>query len=288
MGLFDFLGFRKNAGNEPGANAIFTENQKAKYRHLLTRNPNKHWQQEFVRTSNLEYALLTQYGFDAVRFLFEKRNSANYFLLGQFPADCPWHHLNEADMPGLIDQQFAPIALHIPELVSIMKQRCLFIYTEKLDDTWHLHYMLRIQLHDGRDYYRVYTGGAPNARPGANEHLQLFHWQLPTDLQAFYQVHNGFGEIYDANYIMASHELRVMAEIMNPICEEENDFPAGYRFEDLLEFFPDGGGNVQCFYRGPGTAANHTVDWDHETRELSNELPFFAFINQRLAELDEE
>jgi len=46
-------------------------------------------------------------------------------------------------------------------------------------------------------------------------------------------------------------------------------------------------GNAQCFYRF-NSNNNLTVDWDHETWEVSNQMKFFEFINQRMSEIDEE
>lgn len=50
----------------------------------------------------------------------------------------------------------------------------------------------------------------------------------------------------------------------------------------MLSFF---GGNAQCFYKNN---SNLTVDWDHEIWEISNEVGFFEFINERMSEIDEE
>lgn len=77
---------------------------------------------------------------------------------------------------------------------------------------------------------------------------------------------------------------------MNSICEKNNyDYPEDYKFEDLLEFFPDGAGNVQCFYRENLDYQNaQTVDWDHEVWEISGKVGFYEFIDERISEIDEE
>ncbi|MCG8579928.1 MAG: SMI1/KNR4 family protein, partial [Bacteroidales bacterium] len=171
--------------------------------------------------------------------------------------------------------------------LSSMKERCLFIYAEQVDSTWHLHYLLKMKLYDDRDYYRVYTGGIPLMNADINTILKKYDWHIPKDLNDFYKIHNGFGEIYNANFVMSNNDIRVMGEMMNPICKEQNSFPENYKFDDLLEFFPDGAGNAQCFYRYK-PINNLTVDWDHETWEISNQMGFFEFINQRMSEIDEE
>lgn len=234
---------------------------------------------EFVRTTNLESQLIEQYGFDAIRFIFEDRNSANYFLLGQFPDDCPWAYLNSLDRRSAIEKIFAPIAKDVPALVEALSERCGYLYAEKQESTWLLHYFLHIVLADGRPYYKIYTGGPPKPSPQVNASLAKYYWGIPGDLARLYSVHDGFGPI------LSSQRISVMAEVMDPICEKQNAHPQDYEFCDLLEFHPDGMCNAQCFNRCGGESA--TVDWDHETWELSNSQDFFTYVDERLSQLDE-
>ena len=168
-----------------------------------------------------------------------------------------------------------------------MKERCKFIYAEKKEDEWNLHYLMDAKLYDERDYYRIYTGGMPISNSKENKNLLKFGWTLPKDLKEFYTIHNGFGEIYDAGFILSNEEIRIMGEMMNPICKEQGLKPDGYSFDNLLDFFPDGAGNTQCFLQNE-IGNNITVDWDHETWELSEEEGFYEFIDEILSEIDEE
>ena len=143
------------------------------------------------------------------------------------------------------------------------------------------------KLHDERDYYRIYTGGMSLYESNENPNLLEYGWLIPKDLAEFYSIHNGFGEIYDANFILSNEQIRVMGEMMNPICKEQNVKPDEYSFDNLLEFFPDGAGNTQCFLRDD-TGNNLTVDWDHETWEISEEEDFYEFIDIRMSQIDEE
>ncbi len=54
---------------------------------------------------------------------------------------------------------------------------------------------------------------------------------------------------------------------------------------DLLEFYLDGAGNAQCFYKNH---SNITVDWDYNTWEMSETVIFFEFSNLVLSQIDEE
>lgn len=259
---------------------VLSEAMKTEYRDQLKRDPNKDFNSEFVRTTDLERKLINEYGYEAIKLIFEDRNSANYFQLGEFPADCPWEGLNKKEVGTAIETVFAPIKKRIPELARALNDRCQYIYAEKANEKWSLHYFLDITLYDGRAYYHIYTGGAPNPRPEISRNLAAYQWDIPKDLNRLYAIHDGFGPV------LGSGGISVMAEMMDPICQKQNTFPDGYRFEDLLEFHPDGAGNAQCFHRQRNNVS--TVDWDHETWEISGQKDFFKYIDDELSKLDEE
>jgi hypothetical protein len=285
MGLFSFLSSKGQTVEEKKVYETLAESLAQEYRMALLRNPQLPFQEEFIRTTNLEYYLIDRFGFSGIQLIFKDRKSENFFELGSFPEDCPWYHLNTLNKQAFIAANFASIKTKTPELIKAMTERCWFIFAEKSGDVWQLHYLLKIKLYDARSYYRIYTGGAPNKNPNANENLRKYQWEIPDALKKFYQIHNGFGEMNDGIAILNSTALKVMAEEMNPVSKQENTFPEGYRFDDLLEFFPDGSGNSQCFYR---KTKGLTVDWDHETWELGEKMDFFVFINQHMSVLDEE
>ncbi len=289
MGLLSFFWSNSQTkdNGQKGQYETLSESLKIVFRDRLERDEEKSYDEEFIRTTNLEHRLVNQYGFEAIKLIFEYRNSENYFNLGSFPAECPWSKHNNKKIPEFIEANFRPIKKGLPRLIATLKERCQFIYAEYDGQTWYLHYYLNIKLHDGRNYYRVYTGGPPNTSPKAGKRLTDYNWVIPPPLADFYRVHDGFGEIYDANYIIQSQDLAVLAEMMTPISIEEGSSPEGYAFSDLLEFFPDGTGNVQCFLRD-GMNISMTVDWDHERWEISEPTDFFTFIEENLSEVDEE
>lgn len=266
---------------------IPTEAEKNKWIDLLRSDSTKGFDEEWTRVTNLERKIIDDYGFEGIKFLKKDNNSEHYFQLGAFPKSCPWFKYNELSLEDFIDANFKIIKEAINDLIEAIKERCILIYAEQRAHEWVLHYLLDAQLYDERAYFRIYTGGPPNDRAKVNEHLQMFDWTIPLDLEIFYAIHDGFGEGNDCNYIASSKELRVLGELMNPISKEQNIKPEGYAFNDLLEFCPDGGGNAQCFYRN-GKEDVTTVDWDHETWEISEEERFFEFINKRMTEIDEE
>jgi hypothetical protein len=256
------------------------EQLRNQYREQLKRDPAKKFSPEFVRRTDLERQLVDQHGFDAIRLIFEDRNSANYFPLGHVPDDSPWAIRNGLDIRSSIEKVFAPIATEVPTLIETLSERCAFLYVEKKADSWVLHYFLDVTLYDGRRYYHIYSGGPPRPKPNADSCLAKYDWPIPEDLARLYAVHDGFGPI------LSSADISVMAEMMDPICREQNTYPEEYQYRDLLEFHRDGGGNAQCFYRQDGKFT--MVDWDHEVWEISGAQDFFVYIDNQLSQLDEE
>ncbi len=263
------------------------KDNRIKLKEKLKINANKPFGDEFIRTTDLEMQIIDEYGFEGIQLIFEPENSANYFLLGQFPNDCPWITYNDKSIDEFISLNFLAIRDKIPQLISTMQKKCRFIYAEKQGQKWYLHYWLISELYDRRNYYCIYTGGSPQTNLKENGSLVKFKWTLPSDLQEFYSIHNGFGEVNGRNCILNHEQIKVMGEIMNPICQEQNITPEGYSFNDLLEFFPDGAGNAQCFLR-KDNKHYQTVDWDHETWEISEEQSFYEFVDEWLSQIDEE
>ena len=255
------------------------EQLKSTYESQLKRDPDKEFDPEFIRTTDLERRLVDDYGFDAIRLIYLDRGSELY-PLGDLPEDCPWSRVNNLGIQAAIESLFAPIAVEVPGLLNVLRDRCSHLYVENKNSQWALHYFLDMMLYDGRRYYHVYTGGMPNAEAQPNSCMAEYDWLIPPDLASLYVVHDGFGPI------LGSQDISVMAKMMDPICKKQNVYPEDYRYSDLLEFHPDGAGNAQCFYRQAGTYT--TVDWDHEIWEISGPQDFFGYIDERLSQLDEE
>ncbi len=263
-----------------------TNTETKKYLQDLERDQDKEFDPEFIRTTSLEVFLLNEYGFDGLKLIFSSRNSESYYQLGNIPQESPWYFLNGKELGEAIDSVFKPINQKVPQLILQMKERVKFIYAEKIDLEWRLHYLLDMKLSDGRDYFQVYTGGQPNKKASLNDALVKYNWSLPSDLVEFYSIHDGFGG-HDSSFVLSSNQLTVMGEMMNPIAKEQNAVPTEYKFDDLLEFFPDGSGNAQCFLR-VGADIGTTVDWDHEVWEISERMNFYDFVDERLSQIDEE
>ena len=260
---------------------------KEQFREELKINSEKEFYQEFVRTTNLENEIINKYGFDGIKLLFESRNSANFHHLGELPKDCPWTNLNEETIEGFITQNFKPISQKIPAVIFSLKERCKFIFAEKKENTWRLHYLLDMKLDGYRDYFKIYTGEAPLLNAEPNKNLKTYNWSIPNDLNSFYKIHNGFQELNEVIFVKANENIKVMAESMDRFYQNKDSFyqNKGYLFNELLDFYRDDSADTHCFYKNRG---NLTVFWDHERWEISRKIGFFEFINERVSVIDEE
>ena len=254
----------------------------------LEREPGADFQADFVRRTNLERTIIDETGLPGLAFLMKRKFDAEVWPLEDAPAGCPWGP--GASPEETIRAVFEPIAGELPGFLPELVKHCLGILSARMDGAWYLLYACDMRLYDGRRYYNVYVGGAPDPSPQLPEQPRALGWTMPPDLVRFYAVHDGFGaaagqggSFWWNNYVKPARELRTMGELMNPIVEEQKwDVP--FSFDDLLEFCPDGSGNCQSFVRSSGG----TVDYDHEVVELSDEMPFFEFIDERLPNFEEE
>ncbi|MCB0036523.1 MAG: hypothetical protein KDE51_20970 [Anaerolineales bacterium] len=188
----------------------------------------------------------------------------------------PWLQVQAPSVSEFIGRWWAPIQHHLPQTVSRLQAQCDTILAVEADgEPWALVYVL--SLLPTNDYGFLF-GYAPTTNPQLRFEVTQQGWLTPSGLADFYQVHNGIGEPL-IPLVNGARELTLLSE----------HFPANerpfldYEPTELLEFAPDGGGNGQYFYKR--LADGRTVDWDHETRELSDEMPFWAFVDQRLSQL---
>jgi len=264
-----------------------TEQQKEEYIELLEIDPKKELQNELVRTSDLENQLIREYGVDAARIVLFDDPDVDLYPLGEFPDDCPWSGLNDKGTVGFVKSVLKPLKGVLGGMLEAMKKNCLFIFVDKIQGRWTVNYVLDTDLEDGRKYFRVYSGDEPNTDVEVNESLEQYYWSIPDGLAQFYAIHDGFGDS-DAHYILSSKDLRVLAEVMDPVCKEQDLYPEDYKFSNLLEFCSDGEGNAQCFYRkSVKDKEPKTVDWDHESWDLSYEMDFFEFVDECFSSIDE-
>ena len=102
----------------------------------LKTEPEKEFNPEFIRTTDLKQKIHTPYGFEGAKLRCESRNSSNYYVLAEFPKDSPWSALNDKSVSDFFAMNFTSISEKIPNLVSALTERCKSIYAETKNGSW--------------------------------------------------------------------------------------------------------------------------------------------------------
>jgi hypothetical protein len=250
----------------------------------LQRDLNKPIGQEVDRTMALERTILDQYGRAGAEFLLQRVG-----LTASFDETCPWR-IEGLDATVAVDRVLSPLRDLLPEFIFALEERVKWVIPTRGKDGWTLVYVTERNLYDGRPYYAFIFGGAPNPTPRLSARAESLGWLVPRSLRTLCAVHDGLEES-DSGGVLASGRLVDLGEMMDPIAAEQDFQPENYAFQNLLEFAPDGSGNCQAFHRRELDDDDPpTVDWDHETREISDEMSFFEFLDDALLNrvLDEE
>ncbi len=256
---------------------------RAQLKRELIRDESLPFQREFCRTTDLERSILDRFGRPGAEFIVNQNN-----LVPSFDATCPWQ-IEGLEAVDAVDKVLSPLRKLLPEFVSTLKERIRWVVPVRSEGNWKLVYLVDRALYDGRPYYELIVGGAPNSSPRLSNRAESLGWIVPQSINDLCRVHDGLGALNGG--MLASQNLVDLGELMDPIAKEQKFVPDDYEFQDLLEFCSDGAGNCQAFHRQSRSDADPlTVDWDHETREISDEMPFFEFADERLASqiLDEE
>lgn len=256
---------------------------RAQLKRDLIRNKALPFEREFCRTTDLERSILDQFGRPGAEFIVSQNN-----LVPSFDATCPWQ-IEGLDAVDAVDKVLSPLRRLLPEFVSTLEERIRWVVPVRSEGNWKLVYFVDRALYDGRPYYELIVGGAPNSSPRLSDRAESLGWIVPQSMNKLCRVHDGFGALDGG--VLASRYLVDLGELMDPIAKEQRFVPDDYEFQDLLEFCSDGAGNCQAFHRHSRNDTDPlTVDWDHETREISGEMPFFEFTDERLLGqiLDEE
>lgn len=208
------------------------------------------------------------------------------YSLFELPPSCPWQFEPGLDIHQIIELIFQPIQANLPKTVQRVKDRCQNIFALLHHDKWYLLYVLKIILRDDNFRVKILGGGQLTTTPQLRTAITQLGWVVPQELKLFYRVHNGFGnfslpwQIAVWDTVLPDWKLSVLREYF----EEE---VTTYNPNDLLEFFPDGAGNGQFFYRRNDTEVLWTVDWDHETREINKPERFWDFVDRKLSKVIE-
>ena len=256
---------------------------RARYSAALETDRSKKFDDEFARTTNLEREILDEHGESGAKFLLERAG-----CVPSTDGTCPWQ-LDGLTAIASVRRVLQPLRKRLPEFLAELEARVRWVIPTRQGNEWVLTYVCDHNLYDGRAYYEILFGGPPNGTPRLSDRATSLGWLIPRSVSQFYAIHDGL--VSTSRGILATSGLVDLGEIMDPIAAEQRFRPSGYTFQDLLEFSPDGAGNCQAFHRRRRDDSDPpTVDWDHETREISGEMDFWKFADEALLReiLDEE
>jgi hypothetical protein len=246
------------------------------------------------RATQKRYELVADQGLAGVRLCLLADDVTFDFIgrAGETQSDlgCPWSFPAGITPCDVVEQVFEPLRDRLPIVVELLSSHCLHVITLKQGKRWRLLYVLPHTEYSGRISWQFIGGGQPLKNPRLPKAARDLGWRMPKDLREFYAVHNGFGRhFYDnpfgwSQILVPQNQLTLLSEFID---SKANG--AKYDSGDLLEFYPDGAGNGQYFYRrNPKDNDPPTYDWDHETWGLSGPTDFYEFLDERLVELKEE
>jgi hypothetical protein len=239
--------------------------------------------------------LVDKYGRDGLMLLIDyetrvyvdsdTKRSLEIMHYADIPKNCPWYELHELQIPDFIQKVWE--AYPIP-FVELLKEyiKDLFVIFE--DKKWYLAYAYQTKDYDDNPYYGFLGGCQPKSNAKLPKALLDAGWKMPKDLQELYSIHSIFGDLRSAlrNDITDCIPKASSLEASLTFLEEYVvAWEVDYTFFDLLPFCEDGAGNSQNFYKAePIEDSYATVDWDHETKEISGASTLAEFIEHQFAE----
>lgn len=250
------------------------EMTRARLKRELTWGETKPSPERYQRTTSLQRAILDQYGRRGAELIMAQQG-----LLAGVDDTCPWQ-LDELSAVEAVDHVLRSVSSKLPRFFNALKERVRWVIPARRDDAWVLVYVTDRMLRDGRPYFQLVIGGAPTATPRLSPRAHYSGWSVPDSLRILCQVHDGLAA--GTQGVLAGRRMADLGEIMEGI--EEEPPIEGHACKDLLEFHPDGAGNCQAFLRrGADDTDPISVFWDHETNVLTQQMPFFDYVDQVLA-----
>jgi hypothetical protein len=122
----------------------------------------------------------------------------------------------------------------------------------------------------------VWVAGLPATSEQVHAAQSRLAWRLPQSYVRFASIHNGF--LLDGFEAVGPTALDKLVRLSDVLVAGTGEL--GYAPDDLLWFSGDGSGNAQCYYRAMPVPDEDwlTVDWDHETHELSRPTSLWTYL----------
>lgn len=225
---------------------------------------------DFEKTSAIERAIIQQHNRDGIRYLLARKGLHRVSFIDELKnPTCPWFDLKDAAIPVIIENVWRPTSSLLPKFLEKFKARCQHILVEEQNGSWQLIYFVHILLEDDVPYYSIYIG-SPAANAEDLEEYPKIGKNSNLHLGLFYQAHNGFGEI--------NREMLLPIDELLPIKHEEQRY---------LSFFDFASKARQCIALDDLSQEN-PMTYDYDRGNLRSYRPFWDFVDERLAIIDEE
>ena len=242
-----------------------------------------------IKTTDTQVELLYNHGFEGFKLF--APNPDNIYELGSIPKDCYWSKFNSLNVQEFLKENFKPIASKIPNFLKISKDSCLFIFASNVKNEWKLNYVIKYKNYDSQEDFIIYQAGLPISDVTPNKELASLNWDIPNDFKEFYSIHNGINSIMGGyleagfDQIASAEELKIMSTLMNSVIAKYGGEPKGYKFEELLVYSEDGGGNSNVYYKD-STGIIKPSYWDHEGWVLSDHYSIFEYLDSFMGQLE--
>lgn len=203
----------------------------------------------------------------------------------EVPESCPWYNLHLLPLDQAIRKTWE--RFHI-KFVDSLEKYTLDLFAVFEEGKWYLAYAYEVKDYANNIFYEFLGGREPNPEAELPKELIKAGWKMPQDLKALYEVHANFGDLKSAlrddnsHCISAAEKLETSLSFLE---EKVEEWEADYSFFDLLPFWEDGAGNCQNFYKPePDNGSYVTVDWDHETKQISGSSSLAEFMEHHYGE----
>lgn len=203
----------------------------------------------------------------------------------EVPEACPWYHLHELPRDEAIRKVWENWPI---KFTKSLVEYCLDLFVIFENNTWFLVYPYLAKNYDDARYYGFFAGSQPNPGSELPKALVESGWKMPQDLKKLYAVHGHFG--HAKSVLTGDHSDNIVPvekldTSLSFLEEYVKEWEVDYSFYDLLTFYEDSCGNSQNFFKTQWEVDSYaTVDWDHETKEVSGYNYLSEFIDYRFGE----
>lgn len=214
--------------------------------------------------------LLEEHGKEGILYLLQRENIGTICFLAELQdPSCPWYAYKHLSPQQAIHKIWEPCQKQLPTFLPLLVERCEHLLVAQSGTEWQLIYFVNILLEDQSSFFEFYLGNAPLSAEEAQERPNITkHYQQHLGL--FYQIHNGFGALYGESVLPLDELAKVKGKTAY--------YWTFYDFASKAK---------QCI-AVQDLAQNNPTSYDYDGKRINPYYPFWQFIDERLAWIDEE